>query len=88
MHVHPFQPTSDYGGKTKPGTYDLLLSMEISGKLPKIWLTNFTKKPDVSYYITTNINGGEIAYTGGDYKVMILYLYPAGTAAKQKGKVQ
>lgn len=42
----------------------------------------------MSYYITTNINGGEIAYAGGDYEVKILYLYPAGTAAKQKGKVQ
>lgn len=86
--IDPDQPMGDYYGKIKPGTYDLLLNMEISGKLQKIWLTNFTMKPDVRYHITTNINGGEIAYTGGDYEVKILYLYPAGTAAKQKGKVQ
>ena len=70
-------------GKIKPGTYDLLLSIGISGQTHKVWLENFQLKPDISYKIATNLNAGGVIYTGGNKDVKMLHLYPAGTAARQ-----
>jgi hypothetical protein len=72
-------------GKIKPGKYDLLLSIGISGQTHKIWLENFQLKPDISYKIATNLNAGGVIYTGGNKDVKMLHLYPAGTAARQTG---
>jgi hypothetical protein len=72
-------------GKIKPGTYDLLLLIGISGQTHKIWLENFQLKPDISYKIATNLNAGGVIYTGGNKDVKMLHLYPAGTAARQTG---
>jgi hypothetical protein len=79
------ETTSKTKGKIKPGTYDLLLSIGISGQTHKIWLENFQFKPDISYKIATNLNAGGVIYTGGNKDVKMLHLYPAGTAAKQTG---
>jgi hypothetical protein len=83
--ISPDEPMGDYYGRIKPGIYDVLISMEISGKTQKIWLNNFSMKPDISYNITTNLNAGQITYSGGNYEVKVLHLYPSGTANKQKG---
>jgi hypothetical protein len=72
-------------GKIKPGTYDVLLSMTISGQVQKLWLENFTLKPNISYVINTNLNGGVIVYSGTNRNVKKIHLYPAGTAARQTG---
>ncbi|MBK7626684.1 MAG: hypothetical protein IPJ16_05690 [Bacteroidales bacterium] len=48
--------------------YDVLIAIEIKGKLQKVWLENFEMKPDMSYKIFFNLNGGEITYTGGVYR--------------------
>jgi hypothetical protein len=72
-------------GKIKPGTYDLLLSIGISGQTHKIWLENFQVKPDINYKIATNLNAGGVIYTGGNKNVKMLHLYPAGTASGQTG---
>jgi hypothetical protein len=83
--ISPDEKTNNTSGKIKPGTYDLLISIGISGQAQKVWLENFTLKPDVNYMITTNLNGGVIVYTGGNKEVKNIHLYPAGTAAKQTG---
>lgn len=83
--IPPVESISKTSGKMKPGVYDVLISMSISGQTQKIWLENFTMKPDITYTISTNLNGGVIAYAGGDRNVKNLHLYPAGTAAKQTG---
>jgi hypothetical protein len=83
--IPPAESMSKTSGKMKPGVYDVLISMSVSGQTQKIWFENFTMKPDVTYTISTNLNGGVIAYTGGDRDVKNLHLYPAGTAAKQTG---
>jgi hypothetical protein len=83
--IVPVESTSKTSGKIKPGTYDVLISIGISGQIQKLWLENFTMKPDISYTITTNLNGGVIAYTGGNKDVKNMHLYPSGTAAKQTG---
>jgi hypothetical protein len=79
------ETTSKTKGKIKPGTYDLLLSIGISGQTHKIWLENFQLKPDISYKIATNLNAGGVEYTGGNKDVKTLHLYPAGTASRQTG---
>jgi hypothetical protein len=79
------ETTSKTKGKIKPGTYDLLLSIGISGQTQKIWLENFQLKPDINYKIATNLNAGGVMYAGGNKDVKMLHLYPAGTAAKQTG---
>jgi len=82
--INPDEITSNVKGKIKPDTYDVLLSIGISGQTHKVWLDNFTLKPDTKYVITTNLNAGGITYAGpSDVKAM--HLYPAGTAAKQSG---
>lgn len=83
--IKPDESTNNTSGKIKPGTYDVLVSLGISGQTQKVWLENFTLKPDVNYMISTNLNGGVIMYTGGNKEVKNMHLYPAGTAAKQTG---
>jgi hypothetical protein len=82
--VNPAEIISETKGKIKPDTYDVLLTIGIASQNQKLWLENFTMKPDTKYLITTNLNAGGITYTGTrDVKEM--HLYPAGTAAKQSG---
>src|ERR1035437_1825100 len=83
--IHPDESTNNTSGKIKPGTYDVLISIGISGQAQKVWLENFTMKPDINYMIATNLNGGVITYTGGNKEVKNMHLYPAGTAEKQTG---
>jgi hypothetical protein len=83
--IHPDESTNNTSGKIKPGTYDVLISIGISGQIQKVWLENFTMKPDINYLISTNLNGGVIVYTGGNKEVKNMHLYPAGTSAKQTG---
>ena len=88
-HDKPIVPSEKMGntsGKIKPGTYDLLISIGISGQTHKIWLENFVMKPDVNYKISINLNSGGIIYTGGNKDVKMMHLYPAGTASTQTGK--
>jgi hypothetical protein len=88
QHDRPIPPDQVIGktnGKIKPGTYDLLLLIGISGQTHKVWLENFMMKPDISYKISTNLNAGGITYTGGNKDVNAMLLYPAGTAGKQTG---
>ena len=86
-HDIPLTPAKN-DGKTKgsiaPGTYDVLVSIGISGQTHKVWLENFKMLPDMKYLITTNLNAGGITYTGTQ-DVKGMHLYPAGTAARQTG---
>jgi hypothetical protein len=84
--ITPDEATGETKGKIKPGTYDVLITIGISGQKHEVWLENFVMKPDVSYKIGTNLNGGVIAYTGGNKEVKSMGLYPAGTAAQQTAK--
>jgi hypothetical protein len=84
--ISPDESESATKGKIKPGKYDVLITIPIYGQNHKLWLNNFTMKPDVSYKITLNLNAGGIIYTGTNKDVKNMYLYPAGTAAKQQGK--
>jgi hypothetical protein len=81
--IAPDEATAETKGKIKPGTYDVLISIGISGQKHELWLENFTMKADVSYKISTNLNAGVIVYTGGNKDVKKLHLYPAGTATTQ-----
>lgn len=81
--IGPDEATSDIKGKIKPGTYDVLLTIGISGQKHEVWLENFTMKPDVSYKIGANLNGGIIVYTGTMKDAKTIGLYPSGTAAQQ-----
>ena len=81
----PDQSTDKTEGKIKPGTYDLLISIGISGQTHNVWLENLTMKPDIMYKISTNLNAGGIVYTGGNKDVNMIELYPAGTVATQTG---
>ncbi|MGA2405953.1 MAG: hypothetical protein ABSF81_04280 [Bacteroidales bacterium] len=83
--IPPDESTNNTSGKIKPGTYDVLISIGISGQAQKVWLENFTMKADINYMIATNLNGGVIIYTGGNKEVKNMHLYPAGLAAKQTG---
>ncbi len=88
-HDNPVTPAELKGksGKIKPGSYDVLISLGTPGKTQKIWLENFTMKPDVSYSITTNLNAGVVEYAGVNRDVKAIHMYPAGTADRQKGAV-
>jgi hypothetical protein len=79
----PAEATSEIKGKIKPGTYDVLITIAISGQKHEVWLENFTMKADVNYKIGTNLNAGVIAYTGVNKEIKEFHLYPAGTAATQ-----
>ena len=83
--IPPDQSTGKTSGSIKPGTYDVLISVLISGQTHNIWLENFNLKPDTKYKISTNLNAGEISYTGINKDINMMKLYPAGTAAKQTG---
>jgi hypothetical protein len=83
--VAPGEPINEKTGRIKSGTYDVLITLGAPGRLQKVWLENFTLKPDVSYKIITNVNGGVVAYTGGNKDVKAIHLYPAGVASRQKG---
>ena len=83
--VNPDEKTSDLAGKIKPGTYDVLLTIDVCTSGQKIWLENFTMKPDVTYKLTTNLNAGEITYGGTIRDVKKLHMYPSGTADKMQG---
>jgi len=83
--INPDEKTSDLGGKIKPGTYDVALTIDVCSSGQKIWLENFTMKPDVTYKLTTNLNAGEIIYAGTNRDVKKLHMYPAGTADKMQG---
>jgi hypothetical protein len=83
--VVPTENTNKKIGKIKPGTYDVFISLGSPGHIQKVWLENFTMKPDISYSITTNLNAGVIEYAGGNKDVKAIHMYPAGTADKQKG---
>jgi hypothetical protein len=83
--ISPDEQISKTSGRIKPGTYDMLISVVISGQTHKVWLENFLMKPDVNYKIAINLNAGEITYAGGNKQVKAMHLYPAGTAARQTG---
>jgi hypothetical protein len=83
--IPPAQIISKTSGKIKPGTYDFLISIVISGQTQYVWLENFTMKPDIKYKISTNLNAGGISYAGTNRDVNKMELYPAGTAARQTG---
>jgi hypothetical protein len=77
--------TTELSGKIKPGTYDLQIGIDVCAQSQKVWLDNFTMKPDVSYTITINLNAGEVTYAGVNRDVKKLHMYPAGTADRLKG---
>ena len=81
----PDEATTKTSGKIKPGTYDLLVSIGISDQVQKVWLENFTMKPDTKYAISINLNGGVLVYSGGNKDVKSMRLYPSGTAGQQTG---
>jgi hypothetical protein len=83
--VTPDKVVSNKAGKIKPGTYDMAISLGISGHTQRIWLENFTMKQDVSYVVTANLNAGIITYSGTNKDVTAMHLYPAGTSARQSG---
>ena len=83
--VTPSSVVTNKSGSIKPGAYDVLITLGSPGKIQKVWLENFTMKPDVSYNITTNLNGGVVEYVGTIRDVKALHMYPAGTADRQKG---
>src|SRR5664280_759362 len=83
--VAPDKITNNKAGKIKPGTYDMAIALGVSGLTQRIWLENFTMKPNVSYIVTTNLNAGVMTYAGTNRDVTAIRLYPAGTADKQTG---
>ncbi|MGB8490553.1 MAG: hypothetical protein WCE64_05795 [Bacteroidales bacterium] len=84
--VAPEGAAPSRSGDVKPGTYDVVITVGTAAQPQKIWLENFTMKPNVSYSITTNLNAGVIEYVGGNRDVKAIQLYPAGTADRQKGE--
>jgi hypothetical protein len=83
--VVPDVKTTDLTGKIKPGTYDVQIGVDVCSQFQKIWLENFTMKPDVSYKISVNLNAGEVVYAGVNRDVKKLHMYPAGTADRMQG---
>jgi hypothetical protein len=83
--VTPDEGSGKTKGRIKAGTYDVLMTIGLSGQSHKVWLENFQMKPGTSYRISTNLNAGGIIYTGGNKNVKSMHLYPAGTAARQTG---
>jgi len=83
--VTPDEKTTELTGKIKPGTYDLQVGVDVCAQFQKIWLENFTMKPDVSYKISVNLNAGEVVYAGVNRDVKKLHMYPAGTADRMQG---
>lgn len=83
--IAPDEATGNKNGRIKPGTYDILVTLGAPGHIQKVWLENFTMKPDVSYNLTTNLNAGIVEYAGVSRDVKAIHLYPAGIADRQKG---
>jgi hypothetical protein len=83
--ITPDQATTKTKGKIKPGTYDVLLTIGISGQSQQVWLENFQFKPDINYKVAVNLNAGGITYSGSNKDVKALQLYPAGSSASQTG---
>lgn len=83
--INPEESPAKNKAKIKPGTYDVLVTIEIPGYNQKVWLENFTLKPDVSYKVSINMNAGEIVYAGTLRDVTKLHLYPANSADKLGG---
>jgi hypothetical protein len=83
--ISPDESASKTSGLIQPGVYDVLITMDLAGKTQKIWLENFTMKPDIKYSIATNLNGGVMVYSGGNKDVKAMHLYPSGTSASQTG---
>lgn len=83
--IVPDEGSGKTKGKIKPGTYDVLLTINLSGQNHKVWLEDFQMKPGTAYKLTSNLNAGGIVYTGGNRDAKAMYLYPAGTSAKQTG---
>jgi hypothetical protein len=81
--IAPDEATTETKGKIKPGIYDVLISIGISGQKHDLWLDNFAMKADVNYKIAINLNAGVIVYSGVNKEVKEFHLYPAGTAATQ-----
>ncbi|HVN57243.1 MAG TPA: hypothetical protein VMT63_03000 [Bacteroidales bacterium] len=81
----PDAVANDISGKIKPGTYDVLVSVDISGKSQKVWFENVTMKADISYKFVTNLNAGTVNYVGANRDTKQLHLYPAGTADRLQG---
>ena len=81
--ISPDEATSETKGKIKPGTYDVLIALSISGQKHMVWLENFTIKPDVTYKVAANLNAGAVSYSGINKDARILHMYPAGASAKQ-----
>jgi hypothetical protein len=86
VKITPDEATSEIKGKIKPGTYDVLITIGISGQKQEVWLENFLMKPDISYKLTISLNGGVIVYTGVNKDVKSMGLYSAGIAAQQTAK--
>lgn len=84
--ITPDESAGETRGKIKPGTYDVLIAIGISGQKHEVWLDNFVLKPDISYKIVINLNAGVIIYTGGNKEVKALHMYPAGASAQQTVK--
>ena len=83
--IAPDELSGKTKGKIRIGTYDVLLTIGLSGQNHKVWLEDFQMKPGKNYKITANLNAGGIVYTGGNRDVIAMHLYPAGTASKQTG---
>jgi hypothetical protein len=84
--ILPHNKKSETSGKIKAGTYDLLVTINISDQLHKIWLENFEMKAGTNYTVAINLNAGIITYSGTNRSVKSIHLYPAGTSASQTGK--
>ena len=82
--VTPDQMTSKTSGKIKPGVYDVMVTLDLSGRKQKIWLQNFNMKPDVSYKILTNLNAGEVIYNGGNKDIKSMHFYSGRNCCKTK----
>lgn len=83
--ITPAETPAKNKAKIKPGTYDVLITIDIPGYNQKVWLENFTLKPDINYKVSINMNAGEILYSGTIRDVTRLHLYPANTADKLGG---
>ena len=56
--INPDKKISNVKGTIKPGTYDLLVTINIANQTQKVWLENFQLKPDISYKLAINLNAG------------------------------
>ncbi len=83
--IPPVEKKSETNGRVKAGTYDILIKVNISDQVHKLWLENFEMKAGINYTIVTNLNAGIITYSGSSKSVKSLHLYPAGTSDRLTG---